>query len=225
MRLYYLTDAETAATILKERRLRMSQFSMANDPFELWRIDTRIRDTHEYAQLIYDHFDNNIGFICFGAAWKSPVMWAHYANRHKGVGLGFDVMDKLVSKIDYTDRMLEPTFGAHLPRHGLTIELLNEVRLTKAMEWAYENEYRVEGERKIKDPANGFYYTDFGPQLQLREVILGLRCTWTEADVRGHVGEVNQTVRICKAGPAFGRFEMVEQEHAKPFTIEPKTPS
>jgi hypothetical protein len=221
MRLYYMTAEKWAEVILKERRLKLSRFSEANDPFELRLIDSRDREVRKYAQLIYDTFQNSVGFICFGANWKSPVMWAHYAEKHTGLALGFDVPDELATKIDYTDAKIHVPFGAHLPKHGLTAELLTQVRTTKATDWQYEREYRVEAHLRTKDPVTGLYYTNFGEQTHLREVVIGHRCSWTIPKTRDLIGKTEHPVRICKARPAFGRFEMVEQQLAKPYTVKP----
>jgi hypothetical protein len=150
-------------------------------------------------------------------------MWAHYADKHAGVALGFDVPDKLLTKIEYTDKKIRVPFGPHLPKYGLSETLLNRVRVTKATDWSYEREYRVEAALKTKDPVTGLYYVDFGPQLALREAIVGHRCTWTAHAIRPMLGAVTDPVRICKTRPAFGRFEMVENRLFKPVTIEPKS--
>jgi hypothetical protein len=72
-----------------------------------------------------------------------------------------------------------------------------------------------------QDPKTGLYYTDFGPQIQLREVIIGHRCAWNAASTRDLIGKVEMTVRICKARPAFGKFAMVEQNDFRPLTVGP----
>jgi hypothetical protein len=79
--------------------------------------------------------------------------------------------------------------------------------------------------RKIKDPVIGLYYVDFGAQLALREIVIGHRCAWTVAAIRPMFRSVTQSVRICKARPAFGRFEMVEQGLVKPVVVKPAKPA
>jgi len=48
---------------------------------------------------------------------------------------------------------------------------------TKATDWSYKCEYRAIARLTTPDPRTGLYYTDFGPQMQLREVIIGHRCS------------------------------------------------
>jgi hypothetical protein len=223
MRVYYMTSAKWAKVILKERRLKLSRFYESNDPFELRLIDSRPRDTRQFVKMIEDYYNKNVGLICFGEDWISPVMWAHYAEKHTGLCLGFEVEDSLLTKVAYTDEKIAVPMGAHLPKFGLSAALLTKVVSTKATDWSYEHEYRVMGRLAKQDPRTGLYYTDFGPQIQLREVIIGYRCTWSIAITRETVAEVDAPVRICKARPAFGKFEMIEQQQVKPVTIKPLT--
>jgi hypothetical protein len=139
--------------------------------------------------------------------------------------LGFDVLDELLTKIDYTDRKISVPFGPHLPRYGLSEEPLNKIRMTKATDWSYERELRVESALKNKDPTTGLHYVDFGPQVALREIIIGYRCTWTASAIRPMLGTMTQAVRICKARPGFGKFEMVEDRRIKAVTVKPKKPA
>jgi hypothetical protein len=222
MRVYYMTSAKWGEIILRERRLKLSRFFEANDPFELNLIDSRPKDTRRFVRLITNYFNKNIGMICFGANWSSPVMWAHYADKHHGICLGFDVADRLLTQVTYTDRKIAVPFGAHLPKHGFSAELLSKVRMTKATDWSYEKEYRAEANLTTPDPVTGFYYTDFGPDVQLREAILGHRCEWTIARTAKLILKNSQPIRICKARPAFGKFEMVEKRDLPAKTVKPE---
>ena len=218
---YYMTSARWAEVILQERRLKLSRFYEANDPFELNIIDTRDPYCRKIAKMIEDHHNKRTGMICFGSIWDNPMMWAHYADKHAGVCLGFEVEDKLLSTVVYTDEKIHVEFGAHLPNHGLSTDILNKVVTTKSTAWVAEQERRALATLTTPDPKNGLYYTDFGPQIQLRAVIIGHRCEWTTAKAANLLGEVASPVRISKARPAFGRFVMVEQNQVKPITVRP----
>lgn len=221
MRLYYMTTAKLAEVILKERRLKLSRFYESNDPFELNLIDSRDPKRRKIVKMIEEYHNKHTGMICFGAVWENPMMWAHYADKHAGVCLGFEVEDKLISKVDYSEEKIDVEFGAHLPNHGLSVELLNKVLTTKSTAWEAEKEHRVLAALKTPDPNNGLYYTEFGSQLQLRAVIIGYRCAWTTAKVVNFLGQVMAPVRVWKARPAFGRFAMVEQQQVKSVTVRP----
>lgn len=36
------------------------------------------------------------GLLCFCETWQSPLLWNHYADRHKGICLGFDVRETVL---------------------------------------------------------------------------------------------------------------------------------
>jgi hypothetical protein len=219
---YYMTGAKWAEIILKERRLKLSRFNESNDPFELNLIDSRDPRRREVVRMVADYHTRNTGMICFGKDWGNPVMWAHYAEKHSGVCLGFAIEPSVLSKVDYTDTKIDVEIGVHLPKGGLSIDLLNRVLLTKSTSWEYEQEWRVLSQLKMPDPSNGLYYTDFGQQVELRAVILGCRCTWTTDKVVKVIDRhVTAPVRIWKARPAFGRFAMVEQHEMTSETVRP----
>ena len=222
MRLYYyMTTAMWAEVILKERRLKLSRFYEANDPFELNLIDSRDPSRRKIIKMVEKYHNERTGMICFGATWDNPMMWAHYADKHAGVCLGFEVDDVLLSTVNYTDEKIDVEFGSHLGNHGLSAELLSKVLTTKSTAWAPEQERRALAALETADPKNGLYYTDFGRQVQLRAVIIGYRCGWTVAKVVDLLGQVATPVRISKARPAFGRFAMVEQRQVRPVTVRP----
>ncbi len=221
MRLYYMTTAMWAEVILTERRLKLSRFYEANDPFELNLIDSRDPSRRKIAEMIENFHNKCTGMICFGTVWDNPMMWAHYADKHGGICLGIEVEDELVSTVNYTDEKIDVEFGVHLPNHGLSVELLNKVLTTKSTAWQAEQERRVLAALETRDPNNGLYYTDFGPQMQLRSVIIGHRCAWTTAKVVDLLGQVVKPVRVWKVRPALGRFAMVEQYQVKPVTVCP----
>jgi hypothetical protein len=40
--------------------------------------------------------------LCFSRDWHNPVQWSHYADKHRGICLGFDVPDSLLVPVQYT---------------------------------------------------------------------------------------------------------------------------
>ena len=219
---FYMTSAKWAKVILRERRLKLSRFNESNDPFELNLIDSRDQSRREIVRMLVEHHNKNTGMICFGKTWQNPVMWAHYAEKHKGVCLGFSIASSVISEVNYTDRKIDVDVGLYLPSGGLSADLIKKTLLTKSTAWQYEAEWRVLAQLETPDPSNGLYYTDFAEQLELRSVIIGYRCSWTPADVVSIIGHnVTSPVRIFKARPAFGRFEMVEQHAVRSMMINP----
>lgn len=221
MRIYYLTNCHWAEVILRERRLKLSRFHESNDPFELRLIDDRSRSIRKYTRIIADYFEKNVGMLCFGENWRSPPMWAHYAEKHAGVCLGFDAEESLLTTVEYTDEKIRVDFGRELPQFGLSQPLLRQLLTTKSKHWSYERERRILAHLEVCDPKTALFYHDFDHQLVLRELILGCRCPWSDADARRYLGAVSAVVHVLKARPAFGRFEMVERQDFPCFVVSP----
>lgn len=222
MRLYYMTALDTAVKyILPEKRMRLSQFARLNDPFELMSFHQGGAEERYIFKMLRDHWDKSLGVICFGKHWKSPVMWAHYARSHTGVCLGFDVPDDKPKQIVYEPERIRWAVDLAKPIRGVDVELLERVVTTKYAQWAYEEEWRLFAKLEESDPTNGEYYLDFGPNLTLREIIVGARCTNSVGSFKGLVGKVEKSVEIIKARPAFETFTMVRQKKISPIVVLP----
>jgi hypothetical protein len=219
MRLYYLTELEIAKLILKERRMKLSLFNELNDPFEL--LGASIGDKlarRIFKVILQKHWTENIGLICFSEDFRSPVMWAHYGDKHYGVCLGFDVRDDLAKKVQYKPDRLKRLLDTSKPLLGLDAEKLEDVLLTKYQDWSYEREWRVFAPLKERD-GNGKFYVDFSADMTLRSVILGVRCAASVHDFANLLGDVDKKVDVWKSRAGFTKFEIVRQQRVPKVTV------
>lgn len=91
-RLYYTTSLETLEKfILPQLQIRLSTFDKVNDPFELLAIERGGRTQRRRFNWLYNYWVAQLGFVSLSETWRSPLVWAHYADDHKGVCLGIDV--------------------------------------------------------------------------------------------------------------------------------------
>ena len=139
MRLYHYLPAKWAFQDLQHRRLKLAVLTDLNDPFELLCFDLPNRETREDFKKTRAEIASKTGMLCFSRTWKNPVLWSHYADKHKGICLGFDVPDSLVMPVTY--------MATRLPLDPETTELNLEFAFqwisTKYEGWAYEEEMRV----------------------------------------------------------------------------------
>src|SRR6266545_1958910 len=118
MLLYKYICADRVLSILRDRRIRFTQPQWFNDPFEskplfdsviehstideicvldgdedteAWRVemtrflaDPALRDWYAAGML------GNLAILCLTARPESVLMWAHYADYHRGCAIGFD---------------------------------------------------------------------------------------------------------------------------------------
>jgi hypothetical protein len=217
-----MTKLETAMKyILPERRMRLSRFDALNDPFELMSMRFDGPRGRAAYRILRDHWFNRLGIICMGKHWSSPVMWAHYADNHSGVCLGFDVEDDKAKQMLYQPERLKLPLDLTLPYAGLTTETIERILTTKYSQWSYEEEWRVWSSLEECAP-NGSYYLPFGPSLELKEIIVGARCKKVAADFDMVLGCVDKPIRLIKARPAFETFKMVRQMKFKEVIIKPR---
>jgi hypothetical protein len=227
MRLYYLTTSDTAVEhILPERRLKLSRFDDLNDPFELLAYAIGEQNMRRAVKAMRSHFASKWGLLCFSDNWKSPVMWAHYAKKHNGVCLGFDVPDgkEPWRSVEYNPKRLQFVLDHTKRLGGLDAKFIEAMCFTKAEEWAYEREYRALAKLEEKDPKTGMYYVDFGPDLLLREVILGYRNTTPVGQMAKAVGRHPFAVTVFKAKPATNEFAMVRNQSIAAISTKPLKP-
>jgi len=217
MRLYYLTAQKWARKVIEERRVKISLFDDLNDPFELLPHVLPSAKHRAVADILRQHLSRQRGVICFSTDWNSPVMWAHYGDKHYGLCLGFDVPDELVMQVSYEPGRLKFDMDPSKYNAGVTPEMVRSMLLTKFEAWRYENEHRVMSDLETKDE-DGRYYADFGPTLRLREVVIGVRCKTTQQEVASWVGAMKHGVQIRKARLAFNEFKIVEQKRKRVVT-------
>ncbi|KAA0888691.1 DUF2971 domain-containing protein [Oryzomonas rubra] len=133
----------------------------------------------------FDSLDLNTARVfCLTTEYDNDVMWAHYAEQHTGVVLGFKHLPQLDTQflaarpVSYS---VEPPIvgsGVEFLLYGDTAELrkktLDAVCFIKSLRWQYENEWRVVTWRPEE---TGKYHGDykFYPE-ELESICFGPRC-------------------------------------------------
>ncbi|MGY2488217.1 DUF2971 domain-containing protein [Cupriavidus sp. CP313] len=219
MRLYYLTAQIWAEKILRERRLKLSTIDELNDPFELQGVAIGERQLRRIYRLLHEHWTKNIGMICTSTSWQSPVMWAHYGDKHRGVCLGFDVEDAEVHQVRYEPHRLVGLLDDLVERQAMTQEQLTTILTTKFKDWRYEQEWRIFASLADRKPSDGRYFLSFAPHLKLREVIVGARCDASIEAIAALVPRSTHAVEVFKARPAFDSFRIVRQQRVAPIIV------
>jgi hypothetical protein len=201
MRVYHFLPAIHALDGIRKQRLKISEIDQLNDPSELWCVsleDRRLRlALREYKKEMTKHF----GMICFCKHWHNPLLWSHYADKHRGVCLGFDVDDRGLRQVDYVEERSDLTMPP-------TKESADELLFTKCRDWRYEEELR--NWFKLDEREGGHYFYPFDRFVQLREVIIGPLCATRKEDIEDALRTYQDSVTITKARLAFRTFRVVE---------------
>jgi hypothetical protein len=224
MRLYYMTSHEVAIEhILPERRVKLSLFPDLNDPFELKPYVLADKLLRRVNLALERQYFGKKGILCFSDNWQSPVMWAHYADKHKGVCLGFDIGElngePLAYPVSYSAERLQFQIDQEKDLLGIDERYVRALLYTKAQQWSYEREYRIVANLELRDEKTGHYYVDFGAQLQLREVVLGARNEMPVGQMAKLVRKNGASVQVMKARTGFQQFEMVRNKGVKAINV------
>ena len=224
MRLYYMTKLDTLEKyILPEQEIRISTFDKVNDPFELLGAIRGGRIGHRDFSWLRDHWTKTVGFISFSDNWKSPLMWAHYASNHTGVCLGIEVTDKKPLKMEYQPRRVALQFDFKKFENAADDVLMKKLVVTKFQEWEYEQEWRIlfPLEYDPKHPKPEYFYEQFTPGFELREIILGARCEQSPEEIQKQIFGVTALVHVKRARPAFDSFSIEQQKLQYPISVTP----
>ena len=171
---HYLSD-KNAIDDLEKQHMRVSTLDTLNDPFEMkpyLRYDRRGRRPYDD---LYRKIKEKWGLLCFTQGWSEPLLWSHYAGKHKGIALGFEILRGEVLKVEYTPELKRQKI--RLTGDSETDERsFLDLAKVKYKEWEYENEYRILVELKDCPPDDkGRHFLRFGNRLRVREIVLGCK--------------------------------------------------
>jgi hypothetical protein len=209
-RAYHLCPAEYAISNIVFSRLKVGRISDLNDPYELlaYQRGGRSPTFIDYRK----NFEETSGLLCFSEDWTDPVLWSHYAAKHSGMCLGFDVDRTLtLRKINYRSERLGREAGRMLPTE-IDEVLAERLLTTKFSSWSYEREWRVILSLTDTIEENRLQFYPIGDRIRLAEVIIGQTCSIPWEQVRAVVRKHHPDASVIKARLAQDSFNVVPQE-------------
>jgi Protein of unknown function (DUF2971) len=214
MRAYHLLSAENGLSDLSLRRLRISRIRDLNDPFELLAVRTDGKELRKVLRNWAEEFNRDNGLLCFSKNWHNPVLWSHYASKHRGMCLGFDVADKLLEDIRYTKDRLSIPVAKNKAEVQLDESFVRDLLRTKFEHWGYEEEVRAFVRLGHSTVESGSYFYPFDGAIALKEVILGPMCELPIDRIRELVHSTYDYASVVKARLAFKWFSVVADERS-----------
>jgi Protein of unknown function (DUF2971) len=186
---------------IRRKRIKISEIDQLNDPFELWCVSQEDAQLRVALRGYKKEMNERFGMICFCKQWHNPLLWSHYADKHRGMCLGFNVDDRGLKEVNYVDERAD----LKIPP---TKETTDELLFTKYRDWRYEEELR--NWFKLDEREDGYYFYPFDDFVQLREVIAGPLCVTPQEEIREAVKSYQSSISITKARLAFRTFRIVE---------------
>jgi hypothetical protein len=209
MRAYKYLDEKFGLKDITDRHVKVSTFADMNDPFELigsqW-------DHSEADGVFNESTKSSWGAMCLSRSCTDSLLWAHYADKHRGICLGIDIPDdpnKVHSVIYANEReLMDPEILWKAvdegPSEAFTTALMRK-HLVKYKRWDYEDEVRMITPLKM-----GLTFFEFNDEdFILRQVILGLRSRLTKKPIANRLRSYGHDVEILKATVSPGEFRII----------------
>lgn len=167
-------------------KLRFTQPSAFNDPFDCLPSYSFIPEQlmpgyagfEELAALFYglekdsSQFNDDTAIFCMSQVWDSILMWAHYADSHKGFVVGFDMSHPFFD--------FGKPFGTRRVKYcksrpkSSEIDILDEMYY-KLDVWSYEQEWRLcKDVYKADETINNNIYLFRLPKESIKSVYFGI---------------------------------------------------
>lgn len=200
MQVFYFTTASHGLENIRKRRLKIARISGLNDPFEFLSPEQSDRAKRAQLRASKKELDSRYGLLCFSRSWHNPVLWGHYAEKHGGVCLGFDLPSDDLKQVRYV------TARGSWPAK-VDEAFAQDLLVTKFVHWSYEEEYRACCPLELRE--GGLYFTNFSPSMRLTHVIVGQSSKITRREVAEALGELKDSVTVFKSRSAFRTFRIV----------------
>lgn len=146
--------------------------------------------------------DQKFGILSLSMTSDNLLLWAHYADEHRGLAVEIDPGNREFNSHTAGDGSFQLAkrvrYSAIRPKIPETDEILFEHFFVKSREWSYEQEYRIVrnlGSSIEKKPGKPPIHLYALPPAAIRKVIFGYRVT---AD------QERALIAETKADPAFG---------------------
>lgn len=209
--------------VLLNKQIRFTQACALNDPFEfspgapipddegLGHFEAKLAKSRE-AQCLEK--SRTFGVLSLAQKSNSIPMWTHYAATHTGFAIGFDLESSWLKqaiaerKLDRVRYISERICTTRLSRDHPELKL-DDIFLTKSIEWENEQEWRWIERGNPRDYANVvpgpggelLFLRPFPPDT-VREIILGCRSS----------SAMIESVQTIAATPEFAHVKLFKVE-------------
>jgi hypothetical protein len=191
------------------QRLKIARFADANDPFELLGVRLRNKSVRQAIRDFKKQCNEKTGLLCFSRNWTDPILWSHYASKHKGVCLGFDLRKEIITPVIYERDRSMPDIGNANDPFVVDDDLKQRLLLTKSEHWSPEAELRMIVDLTKATREGPLYFRTFDEDMVLAEVILGPNCALTPLAVRKLARTTNPAAVVFRARAEYGGFRVI----------------
>lgn len=221
MKAFHFLSKEHGLQALKYQRLKVATINELNDPFELLAADLSSRNDRQNFLTWKSEISKKIGFLCFSLDKQNPLLWSHYAQKHTGLALEFEVSDELVIPVRYRKSRQKLDLEDIRKKGGFSASLAERLGSTKFIDWKYEDEVRVPVDLTDCIKERHLMFQPFKNVIGLVKVHAGPLCDISRSEVESQLPK-GKKVTLHFTRTAFGSFAVVKQRRKKAIEIEGK---
>lgn len=216
-RLYYYTSQQYGLQSLNDKKLKIARFTELNDPFDWIGLAVDTPTKRRELRKLKRKFDQTNGLLCMSTDWDVPLLWSHYAEKHKGLCLGFEVREEDWVEVDYVDERPTVEDYGKTSITALTLHDIHKIMETKGKDWEYEVEFRKFIKLGTPDLRTGLYFEAFSDQMKLVSIHVGERSTMSKAWIRALVEHNGGDIEFVKVRAAHQSYRVIKanQDHWK----------
>ena len=219
MKAFHFISSRHGLNTIKEQQVKASQLDDLNDPFELYSVNMSDRKYRKEFLELKKYMAKKIGILCFSKRWRSPLMWSHYADRHKGMALIFDIKDDVVKEVKYRKNRVNIDVEKDLLNKGINNSVADKILATKYSQWSYEEELRVFLENDKCKKVGDHLFHELGDELHLKGVVLGALSETKPTDI-AKVLPKGLSIEVTKSRLAYNTYTIVRNKSVKPILVE-----
>lgn len=208
---YHFISEKFALDAIKNQCLKLSLIDDLNDPFELFAADLPDSETRKEALKFKIHMTKKVGIICFSKNWKNPLLWSHYADRHKGAALEFNIKDNIAFSVKYRKNRY-PINLKELKKgkRGVTKAETEGLWQTKFESWKYEEEVRIICTKDECIKKGSLFFKSFDDEISLKGIVIGPLSQITVKSIEDKL-PVGKEISVTRSRLAFRSFNIVTQ--------------
>jgi hypothetical protein len=213
MRAFHFLSTDHALQALRKQRLKVAILTELNDPFELFASDLFDAKARRGFETWKDQMSRKFGLLCFSRRWRNPLLWSHYASKHRGVALECEIDDQIVLPVRYRKNRLRLDPWRIMSGSGFSEDLAEQLASTKSTHWSYEEEVRVPIRLSNCMVEGGMHFEGLSGQVRIVGLVLGPLCTLGERDVESALHR-GQRIALRRARLAFRSFNVARDKSA-----------
>ncbi|MEQ4676886.1 DUF2971 domain-containing protein [Providencia vermicola] len=237
MILYKYLSVSRVLEILNDERIAFTTMDLFNDPFEFSSMkisqDKNLIDVNIVEHVKRIAINNNYPILCLTRQPLNPLMWSHYADSHKGIVIGINILktnftsedDNIIpaqyGNIIYTqtkplyDYVSKENFertviGETCCYQSNNLEKLQRRYLYKSSHWSYEEEVRIvkcakSNSLKVSDENNKVYFYSLNLDM-IDSIFIGIRTP--KKDINEILIKLDEKIKIYECKINKGTWDM-----------------